>query len=211
MAVLRVQAFSGVIPVAGDRALPEGFATESVNTWLYGQELRGIRPPVDVIACNTTTREVLRIPKRTVGGDPTYPTLVPPPSYLGDSVWKQFTDIDTDILRGQLIEDSYERYYFCSPTTGPMYNTYDRMVAGASDYKLGVPGPDVVEAADGTNPDRPIISSIEGYNETEDLYEIEFKLVSTAGGTTAYTNPMGQGNRTATIAQTGTVTYTAGW
>ena len=158
MAVLRVQAFSGVIPVAGDRALPDGFATESINTWLYGQELRGIRPPVNVIACNSTTREVLRIPKRTVGGDPAFPSVVPPPSYLGDSVWKQFTDIDTDILRGQLIEDQYERYYFCSPTTGPRFNTYARMVAGQTDYILGVP------SVPSTVPYQPTITSITGGN-----------------------------------------------
>jgi len=67
MPVLRIQAFSGIVPVSGDRALAEGFATESVNTWLYGSELRGIRPPLDIIACNPATRKVFRVPKRTVG------------------------------------------------------------------------------------------------------------------------------------------------
>src|SRR5262245_18739230 len=122
MAVLRVQGFSGVVPVTGDRALPDNYAVNSVNTWLYGQELRGIRPPVDLTPINSTTRSVFRIPKRTPGGDPAYPGVIPPPSYLGDSVWVQFTDRDTDVLKGQLVEDSFERYYFCSPTTGPMFN-----------------------------------------------------------------------------------------
>ena len=36
MAVLRIQDFSGVVPVKGDRAIPDGYATVSVNTWLYG-------------------------------------------------------------------------------------------------------------------------------------------------------------------------------
>ena len=211
MAVLRIQGFAGIVPVSGDRSLPDNFAVESVNSWLYGGELRGLRPPEPLINLNTTTRKVLRIPKRTPGGDPAFPGVVPPPSYLGDSVWKQFQDPYTDILKGQLIEDQYERYYFCSPTTGPMFNTYARMRDGLTDYKLGVPGPDVVEDVDGNNPARPIISNIGPYQKSEDLYEIEFKIVNTAGGTTAYTNPMGQGNRTATIAQAGTVTYdTAG-
>src|SRR5262245_41498442 len=108
MGVLRILDFSGVIPVSGDRALPDNFATQSVNTWLYGKELTGINPPIDINACNTTTRKVLRVPKRTVGGDPAYPGVIPPPSYLGDSVWVQFTDHDTDIVKGQLVEDSYE-------------------------------------------------------------------------------------------------------
>jgi hypothetical protein len=139
MPVLNVKDFSGIIPVKGDRAIPDAFATVSVNTWLYGSELRGIRPPEDLIACQTVTRSVFRIPKRSVGGDPAFPTLVPPPSYLGDSVWVQFTDPDTDVVKGQLVEDSFERYYFCSPTTGPMFNTYARLRDGLPMYKLGVP------------------------------------------------------------------------
>jgi hypothetical protein len=141
MAVLRLQGFAGIIPVKGDRAITEAFATKSVNTWLYGGELRGIRPPENIIACQTATRRVFRIPKRTVGGDPTYPTLIPPPSYLGDSVWLQFTDHDTDVVKGQLVEDSFERYYFCSPSTGPQFNTYARLRDGLPMYKLGVPAP----------------------------------------------------------------------
>jgi len=162
MGVLRIKDFGGVIPVSGDRALPDGFATESVNTWLYGNELRGVRPPVDVIAITPTTRKVLRIPKRTVGGDPAFPTLIPPPSYLGDSVWVQFIDPDTDIVKGQLVEDSYERYYFCSPTTGPMFNTYARLQSGLPPYKLGVPGPSTVLDALQNNAWKPTIPSITG-------------------------------------------------
>src|SRR4029077_5361183 len=107
MPVLRVQDFSAIVPVKGDRAIPDGFATASYNTWLYGSELRGVRPPLDLIACQSTTRRVLRIPKRTSGGAPAYPGVVPPPSYLGDSVWVQFTDHNTDVIKGQLIEDQY--------------------------------------------------------------------------------------------------------
>lgn len=162
MGVLRISEFSGAVPVRGDRALGDGFAVESQNTWLYGAELRGIRPPLDLQTINTTTRKVLRIPKRTVGGDPAYPTLVPPPSYLGDSVWKQFDDLDTDIVKGQLVEDSFERWYFCSPTTGPKFNTYARMLVGLSDYTLGVPGPDITQNSVGFNAWAPTIASITG-------------------------------------------------
>ena len=156
MPVVQIKDFSGIVPVKGDRAIPDAFATTSVNTWLYGSELRGIRPPENLIAIQTTTRKVLRIPKRTVGGDPNYPTVIPPPSYLGDSVWKQFIDHDTDIVKGQTVEDQFERYYFCSPTTGPMFNTYVRMRDGLTDWKLGVP------AVPGTIPFQPTIASIVG-------------------------------------------------
>lgn len=161
MAVLKINTFSGVIPVSGDRALPDTFGTESVNTWLYGSELRGMRPPAQIETINTTTRKLFRIPKRTVGGDPMFPTMVPPPSYLGDSVWVQFLDPNTDILKGQLLQDQYERYYFCSPSTGPMFNTYTRLQAGLPAYRLGVPGPNNVISG-GTNAAQPTITSITG-------------------------------------------------
>ena len=139
MPLLKLQKFGGAIPVTGDRALPDGFAVESFNTWLYGDELRGVRPPLNIIAIQSGTRKVFRVPMRTSGGDPAFPGVVPPPSYLGDSVWIQFTDPDTDIVRTAMVNDSFERYYFCSPANGPTFNTYQRLKDGLSGYKLGVP------------------------------------------------------------------------
>ncbi len=132
MTVTRIQGFSGIVPVSGDRALPDSAATRSLNTWLYGGELRGLRPPDHLLNVTNTTRRVFRVPKRTPGHLPID---------FDDSIWMQFQDPDTDVLRGQLLEDQYERYYFCSPSTGPMFNTYARMAAGQTPYRLGVPGP----------------------------------------------------------------------
>jgi hypothetical protein len=164
MPVLRIQDFSGIVPVKGDRAIPDGYATESVNTWLYGSELRGVRPPVHLTNVVSTTRKVLRIPLGTVGGDPMYPSVVPPPSYLGDSVWIQFDDKDTDIVKGALVEDQYNRWYFCSPSRGPEFNTFARMKLGLSNYKLGVIGPDntITVGATPDNAWRPKVDSVTG-------------------------------------------------
>ena len=140
MPVLRIQDFSGVVPVKGDRAIPDGFADD------VGQHLavrlraarhppagRPDRLPVDdapgAAHSEAHGRRRPGLPRR----------IIPPPSYLGDSVWVQFTDHDTDIVKGQLVEDQFERYYFCSPTTGPMFNTYARLRDGLPMYKLGVP------------------------------------------------------------------------
>jgi hypothetical protein len=189
MAVLRIQGFSGNVPVSGDRALPDNFAVDSVNTWLYGGELRGIRPPTLLQTVAATTRKVLRIPKRTVGGDPAFPGVIPPPSYLGDSVWKQFTDPFTDILKGQLIEDQYERYYFCSPTTGPMFNTYARMRDGLPDYNLGVP------AVPTTVPYQPTITSITGGSAPTTTRAYTYTWVNEFGEESAPALPViGSGN-----------------
>src|SRR4029077_20370049 len=154
--------FSGIIPVTGDRALPDNFSVQSLNTWLYGSELRGIHPPLNLIALTSTTRKVLRIPKGTVGGDPAYPTMVSAPSYLGGSIWVQFTDRDTDIVRGQLVEDTFKRWYFCSPTTGPMFNTYARMLSGLPPYRLGCAGPSIDYDGSGNNPNKPAVGTPTG-------------------------------------------------
>lgn len=141
MSLLRISGFGGEVPVQGMRALPDAFATQSVNTWLYSQELRGLHPSDKIRNLIPTTKKVFRIPRGTVGGDPANPTLVPPPSYLGDSTWLEFNDPDTDIVRGPLVNDSYKRWYTCSPSAGPRFNTLARLIAGEGDYKLGVPNP----------------------------------------------------------------------
>jgi hypothetical protein len=142
MPMLRLQQFGGKVPVKGDRALPENFAVESINTWFYADELVGIRPRTELtpLGINNITRKVFRIPKGSTNL-PEYPGVAPPPSYLYDSYWIQFTDMDTDIVRGPLVNDGFKRWYFCSPTTGLMYNTYARMLNGDPALKVGVPNP----------------------------------------------------------------------
>lgn len=195
MPVLRIQEFSGSIPVIGDRAIPDNAAVDSINTWLYGKELRGVRPPTHLLDINPGIHKVFRVPRRT-------PPAIPP-SELGDSVWVQFNDADTDVVKGQLVEDQYERYYFCSPTTGPTFNTYARMLAAQPAYKLGVIGPDNTLDADENNPNKPTITEITSQKLSDLLYEIEFKISVGATGVTAYANSGGTGNRTALIAVVG--------
>lgn len=136
MSLLRITEFGGIIPVKGDRALPEGFATASLNTWLYGSELRGIRPRTHLTDVNNITKKVFRIPKPDSGLAPSDLT-----NASTTSIWRQFLDPDTDIVRGPLVNDQYKRWYFCSPSTGLMFNTMARMLAGLPDMRVGVPNP----------------------------------------------------------------------
>lgn len=195
MAVLRIQGFAGSIPVTGDRQLPDNAAVDSVNTWLYGKELRGVRPPTHILDINPGIHKVFRVPKRNPG--------IPPSDVTGsESVWVQFTDPDTDIVKGQIVEDKFERYYFCSPTLGPRFNTYAGMLAGNPPYKLGVAGPNTDLDSAGDNPYKPTITSITSQKKSDDLYEIQFRIAA-AGGTPAYSNPGGMGDRTTLITVTG--------
>lgn len=195
MAVLRIQSFAGSVPVIGDRAIPDNAAVDSVNTWLYGKELRGARPPTHVLSINPGIKKIFRVPKRNPG--------IPPSDVTANqSVWVQFTDPDTDVVKGQLVEDSYERYYFCSPTQGPRFNTYAGLLAGNPHYKLGVPGPDNTLDANGNNPNKPTITKITSQKKSDDLYEIQFRIAP-SGGAPSYSNPGGMGDRTASIVVSG--------
>jgi hypothetical protein len=151
MVGLSVKKFAGSVPTTGDRALAEGFAVESVNTWLYAKELRGIRPPVELLTINPGIDKVFRIPRGTPGGDPAWPGIVPPASHLIDSTWKSLDHPDTDVVKGVLINDSFDRWYFCSPQTNLMLNTTDRLETSATDYIAGVEGPGAAVTIGGTS------------------------------------------------------------
>ena len=139
MAVFGVDQFAGMVPTTGHRQIPKNFAVESVNTWLYAKELRGIRPSTRLTDVTMVYKKVFRIPKGTA--DPSYPYepgAIPPASYLGNSVWKVFDDPDTDVVKGVLINDAHDRWYFASPSRGPEMNTLAGMQAGNSNFILGV-------------------------------------------------------------------------
>ncbi len=59
----------------------------------------------------------------------------------GDATWLEFEDRFTDIMRSPVVNDSFGRYYFASPSALPKYNTYDRIVAGQDPWYLGIPAP----------------------------------------------------------------------
>lgn len=59
----------------------------------------------------------------------------------GPSVWLEFADPDTDVMRSPIVDDSFDRYYFVSPSIAPTYNTRARIEAGLPAWLLGVPAP----------------------------------------------------------------------
>ena len=71
------------------------------------------------------------------------------------STWLEFLDQDTKVLKSQVVNDEFNRFYFASPSSIPAYNTYDRIVAGLPSWKLGVP-------ASGCSP----LVSVEGGGDT---------------------------------------------
>ena len=72
----------------------------------------------------------------TGGTNPTFDN-----SITGDATWLEFLDPDTDVLRSQVVDDAYNRYYYFSPSKPPEYNTGSRIAAGKTQFLLGVPPP----------------------------------------------------------------------
>lgn len=67
------------------------------------------------------------------------------PSFANDiagaATWLEFLDQDTNVIKSQVAEDQFDRFYFASPSQEPQYNTRARIVAGKPAFNLGVPPP----------------------------------------------------------------------
>jgi hypothetical protein len=153
MAVVKLLAFGGMIPVTDDRLLPDMNAALSQNCFLYTGQLVGIVSPKYIRDLTTpSSGKVYRLPKNFFDAE-----------HIEDSDWMEFSHIDTDVVRSPIVDDQYERYYWASPAGPPQVNSLARIRAGNSGanapYKLGVISPTAA----------PVISSIiggVGINET---------------------------------------------
>jgi hypothetical protein len=57
------------------------------------------------------------------------------------SVFLEFADPNTDVVRSPVVDDSFDRYYMASSSLAPIYNTRARIEAGQPAWMLGVPAP----------------------------------------------------------------------
>jgi hypothetical protein len=59
----------------------------------------------------------------------------------GAATWLEFLDQDTNILKSQIADDQFDRFYIASPSQEPQYNTRARITAGKPAFNLGIPPP----------------------------------------------------------------------
>jgi hypothetical protein len=62
-------------------------------------------------------------------------------AHIDDSLWLEFQNPDTDVVRALVLGDTFDRYYWASSTNQPMYNTRARIANGDPAFKLGIPQP----------------------------------------------------------------------
>ncbi|EIZ87148.1 virion-associated phage protein [Methylobacterium sp. GXF4] len=133
MVGILIKDFTGCTPKLDVRSLPDNAAAKSVNQRPNTGGLEPVRYPDPVKAVAGTTRFVYRIPI--------------PDAYavnLTQGYWWEFTDQDTDVVRSPTVNDSFERYYYCSPTTGLRMTTKADIIAGngqSASHAIGVPRP----------------------------------------------------------------------
>lgn len=130
MAPLKLEKFGGMLPAWDPLILPEGQAQLSINSYLFSGILSGWRQPKLLKTLQNTTKYAYRIPNKTTNN-----TSITAP----DSFWMEFTDPNTAVMRTPVVQDTFQRYYWMSPTDVPRYNTYDRIINGDHSWKLGIP------------------------------------------------------------------------
>lgn len=142
MAVVKINAFGGMVPATDDRLLPDQAAVLSQDAYLYNGQLVGMVSPKYVRdMTNAGYGKAYRIPNNYYDA-----------THIEDAVWMEFASIDTDVLRSPVVDDSFDRYYWASPLEAPQVNSLARIEASSASYNLGVIQPDTA----------PTISSISG-------------------------------------------------
>lgn len=70
------------------------------------------------------------------GSNPTFTNSITAPSS-----WLEFTDPDTNVVKSQVVDDEFQRFYFASPSILPGYNTANRITSGLPSWRLGINPP----------------------------------------------------------------------
>lgn len=169
MTAARISPFGGMIPATDETLLPEINASLAKNTWVYQGTVQGIPTP-KVLRTNTddTITKVYRIPNNYTDAQ-----------HLVDSVWMEFTNIDTDVVRSVVIDDAFDRYYWAAPSLVPQYNTRVRIANGDPSFTLGVP-----------QPPTPVLNIVGGVSATQRSTAYVLTYVSAYGEEGPPSNPV---------------------
>ena len=140
MVAFKIDTFGGMIPAVSDELLPGNQAALSQNTWLYSGSLRGLPAPKALFDLKSQdSTKVYRIPSSYTRS-----------TYLYNSIWLEFVNVDTDVIRAPVFDDMHDRYYIASTSSAPLYNTRARIEAFSKGepgdhqaWLLGIPPPDI--------------------------------------------------------------------
>ena len=141
MVAVRIAPFGGMVPAVDDDLLAPTNAVLAQDTWTYAGSVVGlpVRKNLRTLS-NSAATKVYRLPNNYTDS-----------LHLTDATWMEFAHPDTDVLRTQVVNDTFDRYYWASPLDVPRYMTQVQIKAAApalaGAYILGVPAPGAISVA----------------------------------------------------------------
>ena len=139
MVAVRISPFGGMVPAVDDRLLPDINGALAQNTWLYAGTAVGLPVPKVIYELdNHDAGSVYRIPRNLTDA-----------VHIEDGIWVEFPDRNTQVLRSQVVDDTWDRYYWASTLDVPRYLPFADIVSQApalTGYILGVPQPGNITA-----------------------------------------------------------------
>lgn len=138
MVAVRISPFGGMVPAVDDSLLAPINAALAQDTWTYSGCVVGLpeRKLVYTLVDPNTTK-VYRLPNNYTDA-----------LHIEDSIWMEFPHSDTDVLRTQVVDDTFDRYYWASPLDAPRYMTNAQIAIAAPSmagaYLLGIPAPGAI-------------------------------------------------------------------
>lgn len=127
MTAIRIRDFGGELPSRSPRLLPDNNAVTCENAQLSEGGLDTYPLPAIISALLGNTEYVYRIPTTSDVSD------------YALSVYMEFDDADTKVVKAPIPNDSFERFYWAVPGQSPQYNTKARIIDGDPAYVLGMP------------------------------------------------------------------------
>lgn len=129
------------MPAVDDRLLAPTAAAFAQDVWTYAGNIVGLptRKLLHTLS-NPNASKIYRLPISYTDS-----------LHLTNATWCEFASADTDVLRTQVVGDTFDRFYWASPLDVPRYMTNAQMVAAApamaGAYILGIPTPGAITGA----------------------------------------------------------------
>ena len=127
MTFIKLQSFGGMIPRHGAQVIPDVSAVQATNALLLSGELRALNSQQILADLRSVAGDIERV-YRVV-------------SDAGVYDWISFPDKSIDFLKGPLVNDAFDRYYWTSEIDRPRMNTRQNIIDGDPGWLLGIPQP----------------------------------------------------------------------
>ena len=136
-----VQSYVGYVPLGSGSGSSSYIACVTVQAPVVGVSYNGTAATAvgQSVVVLSDTASLAHTTTVYVGGtNPNLNTGISAPAS-----WLEFADPDTNVVRSQVVNDVYQRYYFASPSQAPAYNTGARIAAGQPAFTLGINPPTI--------------------------------------------------------------------